>query len=102
MTVAAWTIGGILIVAAGLWPLRTVLRRPSGTDLDEARSLLSRLDTDLALAAPQLPSSTRQDAERYQLLAGAALAGTPDRADCRRSIDYARKALALLNESSIG
>ena len=99
MTAAAWTIGGILIVAAGLWPLRTVLRRPSGTDLDEARSLLSRLETELALAAPQLRPQTRQEAERYQLLAGAALGGTPDRAACQRSIDWARKGLGLLSES---
>ena len=99
MTIAAWTIGGILIVAAGLWPLRTVLRRPSGTDLDEARSLLSKLDTELSLAAPRLTETTRQDVERYQLLAGAALGGSPDRAACRRSIDYARKALAQLSES---
>jgi len=97
MTAAAWTIGGILIVAAGLWPLRTVLRRPSGADLDQARSLLSQLDTELALAAPKLAGQTRRDVERYQLLAGAALAGTPDRAACRRSIDCARKALALLD-----
>src|SRR3954467_9102202 len=99
MTAAVWTIGGILIVAAGLWPLRTVLRRPSGADLDEARSLLSELDTRLALATPKLGQQTRQDGERYQLLAGAALGGAPDRTACRRSVDYARKGLALLNES---
>jgi hypothetical protein len=99
MTIAAWTIGGILIVAAGLWPLRTVLRRPSRADLDEARSLLSQLDTELALATPKLGQQTRQDVQRYQLLAGAALGGTPDRAACRRSVDCARKGLALLNGS---
>jgi hypothetical protein len=99
MTVVAWTIGGILIVAAGLWPLRTALRRPSRADLDEARSLLSRLNTELELAAGRLATPTRRDAERYQLLAGAALGGTPDRAACRRSIDCSRKALGLLSES---
>ena len=39
------------------------------------------------------------DAERYQLLAGAALGGTPDRAACKRSIEWARKGLALLSGS---
>ena len=75
----------MLIVAAGLWPLRTVLRRPSGTDLAEARSLLSKLETELALAAPDCCGSNATEAERYQLLAGAALGGTPDRAACQRS-----------------
>jgi hypothetical protein len=99
MTIAAWVIGGILIVAAGLWPIRTVVRRPSGPDLAEARSLLSRLDTELALAAPELRPAARQEAERCQLLAGAALGGAPDRAACRRSIDWARKGLGLLSGS---
>ncbi len=99
MTAAAWTIGGILIVVAGLWPLRAVRRRPSATDLDEARSLLSRLETELALAAPELGPEQRQAGERYQLLAGAALGGTPDRAACKRSIGWARKGLAAVSES---
>jgi len=99
MTAAAWAIGGVLILVAGLWPLRTVLRRPSKGDLDEARSLVSRLDTELDLADSNLPAPARAEARRYLLLAGAALGGTPDRAACRRSIGWARSGLQLIDRS---
>lgn len=100
MTAVLWTIGGVLIIAAGLWPVRSVLRRPTtAAGIDEARSLVSRLDTELALAAPRLPAGTRDEAARYLLLAGSALGGTPDRAACRRSIGWARSGLALIAES---
>lgn len=113
MTAAGWTIGGIIILAAGLWPLRTLVKRPRRGALDEARSLLSQLNTAIDLAAGPapaqsgtvpahnrtVPAETRAEAERYQLLAGAALAGDPDQDDCRRSIEWSRSGLALLNGS---
>jgi hypothetical protein len=103
MTAAAWTIGAIAILAAGLWPLRSMLRsnlrRPHLRDRDEARSLLSQLSTAVELAANDLPAETRASVERYQLLAGAALGGSPDQDDYRRSIELSRTGLALLSGS---
>jgi hypothetical protein len=115
MTAAAWTVGGILILAAGLWPLRSMLQRsmvgrsiagrsmshgPGRHHRDEARSLLSQLETALELAANDLPSDTRAAVERYQLLAGAALGGDPDQDDYQRSIQFSRSGLELLGELS--
>ena len=115
MTAAAWTIGGVAILLAGLWPLRSMLQRsrlgqsrlgrsrlhgPARRDRDEARSLLSQLDTALDLAADDLSADTRAAVERYQLLAGAALGGKPDQDDYRRSIQLSRSGLALLGELS--
>lgn len=103
MTAAAWTIGGIAILAAGLWPLRSMLLRAAGRSpgrhADEARSLLSQLTTALDIAAGDLPSDTRAAAERYQLMAGAALGGEPDQDDYQRSMRMSRSGLALLGES---
>jgi hypothetical protein len=103
MIAAAWTVGGIAILAAGLWPLRSMvlrsLRRPDRQDRDEARSLLSQLSTAFDLVAGELPAETRAAVERYQLLAGAALGGTPDQDDCRRSIRFSRSGLKLLDGS---
>jgi len=110
MTAALWTIGGIAVLAAGLWPLRSVLlqsrvlqskvrRGDLLRELDAARSLLSNLTTALDTAGGDLPSETRAAAERYQLLAGAALGGDPDQDDCRRSIELSRIGLALLSGS---
>lgn len=77
----------------------TLRRRPARRDRDEARSLLSQLTTALELAANELPSDTRAAVERYQLLAGAALGGTPDQDDYRRSIELSRTGLTLLSGS---
>ena len=102
MTAAAWTIGGIAILAAGLWPLRLIVLRSKGQrgaalrDRDEARTLLSQLTTALDTAGGDLPSETRAAVERFQLLAGAALGGDPDQDDCRRSIELSTTGLALL------
>ena len=76
-----------------------MLRGPLRRDRDEARSLLSQLTTALELAAGDLPADTRAAVERYQLLAGAALAGSPDQDDFRRSIEFSRTGLGLLGES---
>jgi hypothetical protein len=99
MTAALWTVGGLVIVAAGLWPLRTVLKRPPRRYRDEARSLLSQLGTALDLAAGDLPADDRAAAERYQLLAGAALAGKPDQDAYQRSIEWSRTGLKLISGS---
>lgn len=107
MTTVAWTIGGIAILAAGLWPLRSMLQRSTlrgrqRHDRDEARSLLSQLSTSLGLAADDLPADTRAAVERYQLLAGAALGGSPDQDDFRRSIELSRTGLGLLDGTQNG
>jgi hypothetical protein len=99
MTALLWTVGGLAIIAAGLWPLRSVLSRPPRRDRDEARSLLSQLATAIELAAGDLAPDDRAAAERYQLLAGAALAGKPDQDACRRSIEWSRTGLKLLSGS---
>ena len=97
MIAAAWTLGGLAILAAGLWPLRSVLRRPRRRDRDDARSLLSQLTTALDLAAPDLSADTRAEAERYLLLAGAALGGNPGPDDWRRSMGWSRSGLTLID-----
>ena len=105
MTAAVWAIGGIAILAAGLWPLRSMVLRSKVQrgevvrNRDEARALLSQLTTALDTAGDDLPSETRAAADRYQLLAGAALGGDADQDDCRRSIELSRTGLALLNGS---
>ena len=95
MTAALWTLGGVLVVIGGLWPLRSVLRRPRG-DLDAARSAISALDSAIDRSAPGLPDEVRAEVDRCPLLAGAALAGRPDRDDCRRSRAWSLQGLAKL------
>ena len=95
MTAALWTLGGVLVVIGGLWPLRSVLRRPRG-DLDAARSAISALDSAIDRSAPGLPDEVRAEVDRCRLLAGAALAGRPDRDDCRRSLEWSSRGLAML------
>jgi hypothetical protein len=95
VTAALWTLGGVLVVIGGLWPLRSVLRRPRG-DLDAARSAISALDSAIDRSAPGLPDEVRAEVDRCRLLAGAALAGRPDRDDCRRSLEWSSQGLARL------
>ena len=95
MTAALWTLGGVLVVIGGLWPLRSVLRRSRG-DLDAARSAISELESAIDRQASGLPDEVREEVDRYRLLAGAALAGRPDRDDCRRSLEWSSQGLAKL------
>jgi len=95
VTAALWTLGGVLVVIGGLWPLRSVLRRPRG-DLDAARSAISALDSAIDRSAPGLPDEVRAEVDRCRLLAGAALAGRPDRDDCRRSLEWSSQGWARL------
>ena len=90
MTAALWTLGGVLVVIGGLWPLRSVLRRPRG-DLDAARSAISALDSAIDRSAPGLPDEVRAEVDRCRLLAG-----RPDRDDCRRSLEWSSQGLAKL------
>ena len=73
MTVALWTLGGVLVVIGGLW-----------------------LDSAIDRSAPGLPDEVRAEVDRCRLLAGAALAGRPDRDDCRRSLEWSSQGLAKL------
>lgn len=95
MTATLWALGGALVLVGGLWPLRSGLRRPP-PDLEAARSAISELDTAIDLTGPELPDDVRAAVDRYRLLAGAALAGEPDRDDCRRSLKWSSQGLATL------
>lgn len=68
-------------------------------DHDEADSLMSRLQFELDRQAKR-SDAARSRAEQCALLAGAALAGRPSRAACRRSARWARSGLEALGAAS--
>ncbi len=79
-----WIVVAVAIVPVGRWPLLTRTRAgrdPSWT-VDAARARIAELED--RLDAPDLPAPARAGAERFLLLAGAALTEggrkAPDRA----------------------
>lgn len=95
--VIAWVVGAVLLLAAGLWPLLRARRskgEPNGRD--EADALISRLNFELEHSAHTTSPDGRRRAEHCALLAGAALAGSPTPAACRRSQQWSRSGLEAL------
>ena len=93
----AWGVGAIALLAVGLWPLlrsRRTGAQPDGRD--EADALISRLNFEIERSAPTISPGARRRAEQCALLAGAALAGAPSPAACRRSQQWSRSGLKAL------
>ena len=79
-----WIVVAVAIVLVGLWPVLTRDRGPRASSLtvEAARARIAELED--RLDAPDLAAPARAGAERFLLLAGAALAEggrkAPDRA----------------------
>lgn len=99
--VIAWVVGAVVLLAVGLWPL--LRSRSTGAQSkarDEADALISRLNFEIERSAPTTSPEARRRAEHCALLAGAALAGSPSPAACRRSQQWSRSGLKALRRSA--
>ncbi len=97
MTWVLWVGGALVLIGAAMVPALVARRRTAGTaddNLGRARDLMSRLDFELDRAASDHPG--RPEAERCQVLAGAALGGELDPGDAGRAVSWARAGLAAL------
>jgi len=98
MTWLLWIGGAVVLIGAAVAPALVARRRTVDAavqnDLGRARDLMSRLDFELDRARSDHPG--RAEAERCQLLAGAALAGDLDHGDAGRAASWASAGLDAL------